>query len=137
MTRRLTISAALVAALIAMPGAAATIRGHVASKGNALPGVMVTMIVDGRTITRVTNTQGEYVFEDVAAESGVITAELSGFRSVKKTFAVTAAGEVQLSFELKTQRFEPLTIACGPARYEHGSIFVMSQSEANRLPLGH
>jgi hypothetical protein len=135
--RTLVITTALL--LTTMSLTAATLRGTVTDhQGIPIPGTTVTMTIDKKTNTHVSDVNGTFALESVPVARGVVHAELSGFRADDVKFNVTAdSADVSVAVKLRFQPMEPIVIACGPARADEGSLFRMLRHEADNLPLGH
>ena len=105
---RLTFAVSLVAVLAGTASAQssnATLHGTVADpSGAVLPGVTVKLEAPATGLTRdaVTNTAGVYVFNFLPAGDYVITAELTGFKSVRQENVKLEIGQ-SLGLDLKLE----------------------------------
>ena len=118
--KRVWMTLAMIASLVvlAVPAGAQDYRGRVQgviadSSGAALPGVTVTMTntATNVTATRVSDTQGRYVFDFVDPGGYTIIGELSGFKKAdQRNVRVPQRGDVTVSLTLDVGGIEETVI---------------------------
>jgi hypothetical protein len=134
--RRFVIAA--LSFLMSVPLAAATVRGKVDFQAVGLPGVTVTLSgVSAAPRTIITDTNGEFAFDDVAPGVCFVHAELAGFETMKKPRGILVrTNDVTLFLTIA-----PITVTicelCSAPPWPEGPEFTMRQADANKLPLGH
>jgi hypothetical protein len=131
--RTLTIS--FVAFLLTLPLMAATVRGRVQDHGYAIPGTRITIHRHLSSVSTLTNADGAYVFENVRPGKYVVRAEIVGLKMGEepKPFLVEQE-DVNVDITMLVEPLRCITVV--PAQF-HGPAFTMSQSDADKLPLGH
>ena len=148
-TPRVVFSLAVLALLtiVARPAVAqsttATLQGSVADPGGGvIPGVTVRLESPATGMTRevVTNSAGAYVFNFLPAGSYVVTAELTGFKSVKHGDVTLEIGQTrELNVRLEIGRLEEVVDVAGTATVldrTSGAIgTVIGSSQLKQLPL--
>jgi hypothetical protein len=139
----------LVAAFLIATGAAsaqtsnATLQGTVTdSGGGVIPGVTVKLESPSTGLRRdtVTNAAGVYVFNFLPAGRYAITAELTGFKSVKHGDVALEIGETrELNVRLDVGRLEEVVDVAGTAtvldRTSAAISTVIGSSQLKQLPL--
>ena len=112
--RRTLLAAAIIACVIAVPASAqittATISGSVRdTTAGALPGAVVTLTSETRgtkLADTVTNTNGDFVFPNVTADSYIVQVTLDGFKTLKRSGIKVSPGDrmvmVTLTIEVGT-----------------------------------
>ncbi len=121
----------------------ATLQGSVAdSGGGVIPGVTVKLESPSTGLQRdsVTNVAGVYVFNFLPAGSYVITAELSGFKSVKHDDVTLEIGQTrELNIRLEVGRVEEVVNVSGIVvvldRSSAAIGTVIGSSQLKQLPL--
>jgi len=99
--RRTLMAAAMIACAIAVPASAqittATVSGSVRdTTGGALPGAVVTLTSETRgtkLADTVTNTNGDFVFPNVTADTYVVQVTLDGFKTLKRSGIKVSPGD--------------------------------------------
>jgi hypothetical protein len=134
--RTLTISFALL--LFTLPLVAATIRGNVTiGHESPLPGTTISIKVRDTLRTTVTDVNGTFVFENVPEGSYVVRAEIAGFKMARKAKPIRITGnDVRIAIAMK---IEPEIMIREPGKpiRDDAPSFTMSQSDADKLPIGH
>ena len=67
------------------------------AQGGVIPGATVTMISDTRGTTSapvVTNTDGDFVVPNIAADTYTIQVEMPSFRTLRRTGIVVSSGSI-------------------------------------------
>lgn len=132
-----TVPISLATFLLTLPLAAATIRGNVTiGHEGPLPGTTISIKVLDTIRTTVTDVNGAFAFENVPEGRYVVRAEIAGFKMARKAKAIRINGDVRIEIAMK---IEPGIVICEPGNpiRADASSFTMSQSDADKLPLGH
>jgi len=79
-------------------GVTGTVSGTVRdAQGGVIPGATVTLISEARNTRSApafTNTQGDFVFPNVAADTYTIEIEMASFRPLRRTGVVVSSGSI-------------------------------------------
>ncbi len=123
LTFRFVVAAMLVAVAAAFhPAWAQTETGRIAGtvtdvQSGVIPGVTVTAksVAAGTTRTTVTDSSGNYVIANVAADTYDVTFELSGFKTVKTRVQVTVGATVGADARIEVGAVtEQVTVTAAP-----------------------
>jgi len=136
----------LLSSLISVPAFAqtsATLAGRVAdTSGAVLPGVTITAVHLGRTISRtgVTDADGRYVLAALPVGTYEVRAELSGFKPVARTgIALTVGQAAALDFSLEVGGLVETVAVVGvapPVNTRTGELsYLVDSSAIEQLPL--
>ncbi|HYH06326.1 MAG TPA: TonB-dependent receptor [Thermoanaerobaculia bacterium] len=128
--------------LLAMPALAQTSSGDIYGKitdttGSTLPGVTVTAESNGLRNTFVTDTDGAFRFLRLPPGRYTVTAELSGFSTVRRQIDVNIGTSPNLDLVLSPQMSETVTVTGETPLIdtrEMGTSSVVTQEEIEQLP---
>ena len=104
----------LCVALAAPVLSAAEFHGAVKFSGLAVPGVTVTVTLQGKTYIAITNPQGVYTFKDLPDGSGTIQVEMMGFVPIKQDMTISSKVPFNPTWELKLQTFDEIKASAPP-----------------------
>jgi len=93
---------------------AAEFHGLVKFNGLAVPGVSITVAMNGKTYIAITNMQGLYQFKDLPDGPGTIQIEMLGFTTIKQDINVNSAVPFNPTWELKLQTYDELKAIAAP-----------------------
>ena len=114
MTLRVIAALAVLTVSVSAQDYRARVQGTVSdSSSGALPGVTVTLINNGTAVTssRVTDTQGRYVFDFVDPGNYSVTAELSGFKKAdQRNVRVPQRGDVTANLTMEVGGVEETVV---------------------------
>jgi hypothetical protein len=79
----------VVLTLAASPAFASALRGVVTFNGLPVPGASVTVARDGKTLSAVTDSEGAYVFPDLADGQWTLSIEMFGFTTLHEPILVS------------------------------------------------
>jgi hypothetical protein len=114
---------------------AAEFHGAVKFSGLAVPGVTVTVTLEGKTYIAITNPQGVYTFKDLPDGSGTIQVEMLGFIPIKQDMTISSKVPFNPTWELKLQSFDEIK-ASAPPPSTAPTTATVATSAATSAPAG-
>src|SRR4029450_3191881 len=147
--KRVWMTLAIVASLVvlAVPASAQDYRGRVQgsiadSSGAALPGVSVTLTNTATNVaaTRVTDTQGRYVFDFVDPGAYTVVGELSGFKKAdQRNVRVPQRGDVTVNLAMDVGGIEEtVVVEAAPSSVKFttsSSDFTIERQLVDQVPI--